>query len=199
MFEINARGLNCPQPVILTKKALAEHHADVRVIVDNAPASENVSRFLKGKGYTAEITTSGNDFIVTGHGEGIADTGSASTTEAPVATGRRNAVFISHNVLGGDDKELGEVLIKAFLGTLTQYDDADFPEVIGLMNEGVKLALKGTSTAEILQDYLDKGGKLLVCGTCLNHFGLMDELGVGIVSNMFEISEAMLQHNTLCM
>ena len=87
--------------------------------------------------------------------------------------------------------------MKAFLGTLTQYSDAERPEVIALMNEGVKLAVKGTSSAETLAEFEAKGGKVLVCGTCLKHFGLTELLGAGVVSNMFEIASALLDHRTL--
>ncbi|MFA5033467.1 MAG: sulfurtransferase TusA family protein [bacterium] len=55
--KIDACGLDCPQPVILTKKAL-EGMTDgvIEVIVDNKPASENVSRFAKNSGCGVELT-----------------------------------------------------------------------------------------------------------------------------------------------
>ncbi len=65
------------------------------------------------------------------------------------------------------------------------------------MNEGVTLAERDTSSAETLRDYVARGGTVLVCGTCLKHFGLMEKVGVGIVSNMFEIVSTLLACNTL--
>ena len=35
------------------------------------------------------------------------------------------------------------------------------------------------------------GVEVLVCGTCLNHFGIMDELAAGKVSNMYDIIETL--------
>ena len=195
MVEINARGLACPQPVLLTKKAVEDGADAVKVTVDNEPASGNVSRFLGTQGFTATVTRDGADYVVTGAKDGAVE----ACVAAPVETsdGVKSAVFISHQTIGGNDAVLGEVLMKAFLGTLTQYGEDERPEVIALMNEGVKLAVKDTPRAETLAEYEAKGGKVLVCGTCLKHFGLMDLLGAGVVSNMFEIASALLDHRTL--
>lgn len=194
MIKIDARGKACPTPVIMTKNALTENPDQVEVTVDNPEASQNVSRFLKSKGYTAEVRESSKEFIITGVRTSATadyDTGTEKTVKK-----LRTAVFLSHNKIGGDDPELGEVLMKSFLGTLTQYDE-ERPSVVALMNEGVKLSVKGTPTAEALQEYVDKGGRVLVCGTCLKHFGLMDKIGVGTVSNMFEIVSTLLKCNTV--
>ena len=61
------------------------------------------------------------------------------------------------------------------------------------MNEGVKLANKGTPTCEHLQEIAAKGTTVLVCGTCTNHFGITDNVGVGTISNMFEITDTLLK------
>ena len=60
------------------------------------------------------------------------------------------------------------------------------------MNEGVKLALNHTSSLDHLLA-LERGGvRILVCGTCTNHFGITADIGAGVISNMFEITEALL-------
>ncbi len=195
MIQIDARGKACPQPVIMTKNALVENPEQIETIVDNPEASQNVSRFLKSKGYSVAVAESGKDFTVKGTRTGASEIRGYEDIIPPVKS--HNAVFISHNKIGGNDEELGEVLMKAFLGTLVQYDDAERPALIALMNEGVKLAVAGTSSAETLQEFVEQGGTVLVCGTCLKHFGLMEKLGVGTVSNMFEIASALLKSNTL--
>ena len=198
MVEIDARGLACPQPVLMTKKALEDGADAVKVTVDNAPASGNVSRFLGKMGFSAAVTSDGANFVVTGAKTGAAVLAAAAAAAGCAEGGNvKTAVFISHATIGGNDAELGEVLMKAFLGTLAQYGDAERPEVIALMNEGVKLAVKGTSSAETLAEFARAGGTVLVCGTCLKHFGLMDQVGAGVVSNMFEIASALLSHRTL--
>ena len=196
MIEIDARGLACPQPVLLTKNAVEEGADAVKVTVDNEAASGNVSRFLGTKGFAATVTRDGANYVVAGaKGEAAETCECVAVSDEPADVKR--AVFISHQTIGGNDAVLGEVLMKAFLGTLTQYSDVERPEVIALMNEGVKLAVKGTSSAETLAEFEAKGGKVLVCGTCLKHFGLTELLGAGVVSNMFEIASALLDHRTL--
>ncbi|MDD2890908.1 MAG: sulfurtransferase TusA family protein [bacterium] len=63
--KIDACGLDCPQPVILTKKAL-EGITDgvIEVIVDNKPASENVSRLAKNSGCGVEFTETQGTYII---------------------------------------------------------------------------------------------------------------------------------------
>ena len=58
------------------------------------------------------------------------------------------------------------------------------------MNEGVRMALKESSARDTLAALEAKGVRILVCGTCTKHFGITDQVTVGVISNMFEISEA---------
>lgn len=193
MVKIDARGKACPTPVIMTKNAVAENPDKVEVTVDNPEALSNVIRFLKSKGYSAVGCEQGKDYVITGVRTSSAESGAC---EGQTAAALKTAVFLSHDKIGGADEQLGEVLMKAFLGTLTQYDE-ERPEVVALMNEGVKLSVRGTPGCEALQDYVSKGGRVLVCGTCLKHFDLMEKIGVGTVSNMFEIVSTLLKHRTV--
>ena len=59
MNNIDARGLSCPQPVLLTKKAVDAKPEALTIMVDNETAKGNVLRFLKNAGYTVEVETSG--------------------------------------------------------------------------------------------------------------------------------------------
>ena len=45
VIHVDARGCACPEPVIKTKKAIAQEHDEVEVLVDNKTALENVKRF----------------------------------------------------------------------------------------------------------------------------------------------------------
>ena len=52
VITVNASGLSCPQPVMLTKKALAENSSGrIEVLVDTATSRNNVSRFAGNKGW----------------------------------------------------------------------------------------------------------------------------------------------------
>lgn len=61
---IDARGISCPQPVLMTKKELDSQPKDIQVIVDNGAAKENVTRFAKNAGYEVEVITKEEDYIL---------------------------------------------------------------------------------------------------------------------------------------
>lgn len=185
MITVNAVGKACPEPVIMTRAAVEKGAVELEVLVDNAVAVSNVTRFLEGQGFRVQHQENGGEFKLTARREGAA----VSAGSAPRPQGKaRLAVLIAGKTLGREDKELGEVLIKGFLGTLSKLETP--PAVLALMNEGVKLALPDASTCDHLKDLERAGTKILVCGTCTNHFGVTERVGVGTVSNMFEILEA---------
>lgn len=62
--KVDARGLSCPQPVVLTKKALEASDDDLEVLVDNTTARDNVLRFAKNAGCKTEIKNSEEDYII---------------------------------------------------------------------------------------------------------------------------------------
>lgn len=67
MKEVDARGHSCPEPVIFTKKALADNPQEIVVKVDNDTSKINVERFLRVAGYEVRITQEQpNDYILSG-------------------------------------------------------------------------------------------------------------------------------------
>ncbi|NPV44168.1 MAG: preprotein translocase subunit TatB [Firmicutes bacterium] len=64
-LQIDARGRSCPEPVLLTKKAVEKSPNGVVVIVDNPTARDNVTRFGKNGGYNVDIKQDGPDYILT--------------------------------------------------------------------------------------------------------------------------------------
>lgn len=64
MKTIDARGLSCPQPVVLTRSAMKSKEDSCQVIVDNSTAKENVTRFASNMGYNVKVTENGDDFIL---------------------------------------------------------------------------------------------------------------------------------------
>jgi tRNA 2-thiouridine synthesizing protein A len=50
--KVDARGLSCPQPVLMTLSKMKELGAgEIEVIVDNEVSRENVSRAASGQGW----------------------------------------------------------------------------------------------------------------------------------------------------
>lgn len=197
MNTVDARGKQCPQPVMMTKKVIEEGAKEVKVIVDNPVAGQNVSRLLKSKGFDVVLEAENDlDIAVTGllGDKAPKEEPSPQAVETCKIRGEgKVAILISRDILGGSDRDLGEVLIKGFLGTVHQLDPSILPQTVAFMNEGVKLALKDSSTCESLVELEKKGCRILVCGTCVNHFAIADQVGVGEISNMFDITESLLK------
>ncbi|MCK8826103.1 sulfurtransferase TusA family protein [Fuchsiella alkaliacetigena] len=60
---IDARGFSCPEPVILTKRALNSlAEEELKVLVGDAAAKENVSRLARNSGYNVKIEEIDSDY-----------------------------------------------------------------------------------------------------------------------------------------
>lgn len=64
MKTIDTCGMSCPQPVLMTKKALDVEKEGIDVIVDNNTAKENVNRFMQNAGYSVEIEERDGTFVL---------------------------------------------------------------------------------------------------------------------------------------
>ncbi|PKN77241.1 MAG: sulfurtransferase-like selenium metabolism protein YedF [Deltaproteobacteria bacterium HGW-Deltaproteobacteria-10] len=189
---VNARGLGCPQPVVLAKQAI-ESHEQVMVIVDNDTALENVRRLGTKLGCDVKTEKKSDD---TYEIHLTRKAGSASSPEefvpscdaAPAKHGPF-VIVIAEDKMGRGNDELGYVLIKAFLHTIAAQTRK--PEFMIFYNTGVKLTVRGSEVLDDLQQLEREGTQLLVCGTCLNYFELKDKLAAGTVSNMYDIAETM--------
>lgn len=184
--KIDARGLSCPQPVILTKKAL-EGHNEIIVTVDNENARENVRRMAQSLGCEVKIEPGQGEF----HIHIIRGCSFEATETGPDTDSKRPVVVISSDTMGRGNEELGGVLMKSFIHTLIETSPR--PDTMIFLNTGVKQTVTGSDVIEDLQMLSDSGVKILVCGTCLNFLEIKDSLCVGIVSNMYDIAGTMLR------
>lgn len=97
-------------------------------------------------------------------------------------------ILVTNDGMGKADTELQHKLISTYLRLL---DENDYlPAVICFYTEGVKLVVEGSPVLELLESLEAKGVRLIICGTCLTHFDLRDEVQVGIVGGMTDIIEA---------
>jgi tRNA 2-thiouridine synthesizing protein A len=62
--RIDARGLSCPQPVVLVNRAVAEGNTDLEIIVDNEVARENVTRLATKRGLKTDARQEGTDIVI---------------------------------------------------------------------------------------------------------------------------------------
>lgn len=185
--EVDARGLNCPSPVIQTKKALEEiDEGVVTTIVDNEVAKENVSKLAKSMDLKVDVkqNSQGDYYIYILKEEETKTVGS----EASSPDNKEDfLILITKDKLGGGSDELGAVLMSGYLYALTE--TSSYPSSIIFLNGGVKLTVEGSQVLEAIRTLESGGVEVLSCGTCLDYFELEDKLAVGTASNMFTIAE----------
>lgn len=182
---VDAKGKPCPTPVILAKQAMAQGHAAFTVLVDNPTAVENLKRLAGNQSFEVSVREEGGAFVLDfAKGEGCATCEEAVNSPLPAA-GTDWAVFVGQDVIGGGDRELGANLMRMFFYTLAQGEDK--PGAVLFMNAGVKLPTQDEQVVEHLKALSDAGVEILVCGTCLNFYGIAEALKVGTVSNMYDI------------
>jgi len=191
---IDAKGLACPEPVILTKKAL-EQKDDVTVIVDDDIAVGNIKRLgvKLGRVVSIEKKEGGISHI---HISGTAEAGKKQAAEKGTDTLHYEScspaalvVAVSSDRMGRGNDELGYVLIRSFIHTLLTLNP--LPDTIIFYNTGVKLAARDSEVIDDLMQLEEAGVSILVCGTCTNYFGISDALGAGCISNMYDIAGTM--------
>lgn len=181
---VDALGKACPMPVILAKKEIDAGNTSFVVAVDNEVAVQNLQRLAESQGYQAQVQTKDGNFHVSFTGEGA----SAACCEE-TAKPKNWALFVGKDFIGDGSEELGTSLMTMFFYTLAESNDV--PRYILFMNSGVKLPVENDQVVEHLKALQEKGSEILVCGTCLKFFGIADNLKIGTVSNMYDISERM--------
>jgi len=200
MKVIDVLGKQCPIPVIEAKKVLAEQETDgVLVKVDNSTAVQNLERMAKGYGYTCSCIEHSPNFYEVMIGKNGKAPPEAKADESKVfhagESSNRLAVVIGSNAMGNGAEELGKILIKGFIYSLTELPLP--PRFVIFFNSGAYLTSDGANTLEDLKKLEEKGAEVLTCGTCINYFGLQDKLAVGKIVNMYEITERLASSSTV--
>ena len=189
MKEIDARGLACPAPVLQTKAVLQEEQPEaLRVVLDNAASQQNVQRFLESQGYRTVLQQQGEDYWVSASG-GTQQAPEVRPAPDNEADTRKILVLCATDRMGYGDDALGLKLMVNFVRTLKEMGP-DLWRLI-FVNNGVKLTIGGSPVLEDLRRYENGGLKILVCGTCLEHFDLLAQKQVGETTNMLDIITAM--------
>ncbi len=190
-IEINGIGLACPAPVLKTKEALeARNPAQIRVTVDNDAAAENVSRFLTYNGFAVSVDSDGRTSVIEGKRDITAgDSPLPKEMEESIQEHQKIMVMIASQTIGKGDDLLGEKLMASFLRTLKEMGE-DLWRVV-FVNAGVKFTVEGADLLGDIRTLEEQGVHVLVCGTCLTHFDLLDQKRVGETTNMLDIVTSM--------
>ena len=195
---LDCKGLPCPEPVLACKKAVESRPRSLSVQVDNEAARENVARFLTSQGYTVSWTPTGGAMTLTArpvlrdgrrfrrsrgrragmrlHGHGRGGDGAHEPQGRGVPQrrdhrqGRRGARRQTHGQFPGHAPGDGSGLWR-----------------IILVNGAVKMATTGHPCLEKLKTLEAGGVSVLVCGTCLDFFGLLEKKEAGQTTNMLDV------------
>lgn len=184
--ELNLKGLACPKPVIAVKNELNElENCVLKVIVDNSFAKENIIRFCENLGIKSNVLSEKDNEIVIQIKKGsVLEKESTKNYEL-----EDSLIFISSDKFGDGEEELGKILMKGYIYTLTEC--MPYPKNIVFANLGVKLATENEETVQNLKILEENGVEIFSCGACLDYYNLKDNLNVGKVTNMYSIVEMM--------
>ena len=188
-LTLDCQGLACPEPVIRTRTAVQNGCTDLIVLVDNEPSSQNVSRFLGRSGFAVSVEKRGEAlYAVSGHAACAACTEAEEIIQAAdvsSSSAKRTVVMLTTEFLGFGSDELGEKLMANFISTLPEMGENLWRIV--MLNGGVKLSAKPGKSLDGLKKLAASGVSILVCGTCLEYYGLLDAKEVGETTNMLDI------------
>jgi len=175
-MKIDARGLACPQPVLMAKAELDKMEEGVlTILVDNKGSSVNVKNFCESNGHTATVTEDNGVYQID-----VAK-GYECSIEEETVSDKNIVLLISGECVGSEEPELGKMLMKGFLGNLKNLDNP--PKTVIFLNNSVRMTTINEDTVAILQELADKGTEILSCGICLEYFKLVDELKAGSVTD----------------
>lgn len=190
MIKIDCTGLACPGPVLKAKEIIETQNPKSLVVkVDNPASKENVSRFLVSQGYEVHVESKEDGFYVIGSkGEDKEATQARRETEITGAE-KKILVMITSRTIGHGDEKLGISLMTNFIRTLKEM----VPNLwkIVLLNEGVKLSTEESPCLPELQELARSGVQILVCGTCLSYYNILDQKRVGETTNMLDVVTAL--------
>ena len=113
--------------------------------------------------------------------------GSGDSRGCAVSSGLVVAIY--REKMGEGDEELGKILIKAFINSLTELPTP--PKSVIFVNTGVLLASDGANTIDDLKKLEQSGTTILSCGICVEYYGIQDKIAVGSVAFMSDVIEIM--------
>jgi len=190
MIIVNCKGLICPIPLIETKRSIKESKIgdEILVEVDNETSFNNLSHFLTDNGFDFEYTQEATVYQIAFKVKELPLKIEVHKSEYKPKTNSGSYIIVfSSDYMGSGNDDLGKLLLKGYINTIEQLER--LPQEIICYNSGVALAIKGSDTAKSLKKIEGLGVKISLCGTCVDFFGLKDNLEVGSISNMLYIAE----------
>lgn len=191
MKTIDTRGLLCPKPLIMLKEALMELDPgeELKVETDNETSLKNLLSYLKDQGVDPHHSSAEEVhtllLTVPDTERSLSDPAAYCSSDLP----RDYVVCIKSEHMGEGDPELGKILMETFVDNLKLQEQ--LPTHVVLYNSGVKFALKSSPLCSSLTELEELGTRVMLCGTCVDHYGIQMDIGVGMISNMVSLTETL--------
>jgi len=191
---IDCKGLNCPLPVVNTKKYFDTIENGVAtIIVDNEIAKNNVVKFAENANLEVNVSEKDSLYNITiTKGEGQSQ---ELKIENNFEANEKFTIVVSGDKLGDGDEALGEALMKSYLFALSEADI--IPNNLVFLNSGVKLVVEDSLVLESIDKLKERGVSIYSCGLCLDFYKIKDKVQVGEITNMYAIIEMMNSSKTI--
>lgn len=181
---IDCKGLQCPVPVVQTKKYFDSiESGESTIIVDNAVAKKNIVKLAEGSGYKSVVEEKDELYFIKITKE------KSEALNIEIKAKKKFTLVVSTDKLGLGDDKLGEVLMKSYIFALSEADS--IPNDLLFINGGVKLTIDSSPVLGSLKKLVERGTNILICGVCLDFYDIKDKLSVGEISNMYTIVQLM--------
>ena len=183
--KLNCMGMACPLPVVEAKKAIDEMEDGLLEIeVDNETCVQNLRRLAAKYDFTvASESISDKEFLV-----------KMEVKKDHALNGKQEdscTVVFSSDKMGEGDEELGKNLMKSFVFALSNVDP--LPTAMVFYNRGAFLTSEDSPVLADLKNLEKAGVKIMTCGLCADYYKIKEKLGVGVISNMYEIVETQME------
>ncbi|MDO5048106.1 MAG: sulfurtransferase-like selenium metabolism protein YedF [Anaerococcus sp.] len=193
MKEIDARGIECPMPVIMAKRLVKEGLDEFKVLVDEKIAVDNLKKMAKQVSYDVLVSEENSSDFKLSFKKSVDKKASGEdlTINCKANSSDNYLVVFDDEGIGNGDPEFSKKLLESFLLALSEADN--LPKYVICYNKGVFLTSLRENTIEDFKKLEEAGVKILSCGLCLDYYKLKDDLKVGSISNMYEIVDLMTQ------
>ncbi|SHO58209.1 sulfurtransferase-like selenium metabolism protein YedF [Vibrio quintilis] len=171
--KIDVRGMEHDQAFTQLEQMIqAGHSGSLEILCSGKEITNELIGVLSQHGATCDV-------LVAEEGQTIIASFSVQSVM------KQKSYIVGSDTLGKGDDVIGSKLMNAFFNVSSEYDQV--PASVFFMNTGVKLCIEGAPALEALKKLAEKGTEILVCGTCLDFFGIKDKLAVGQVGTMHDL------------
>ena len=196
-MQLDCRNLNCPEPLLRTKKALGELKIgeSLEILVNDVAPRENIKRFLSKNGFEAQISQAGADTLIkTVKTDELKDESIDDIYCSVTAPKRGKVIFLNEEQCGSGP--IGKSLLAKFLGAALSLDEK--PVKVICVNNAVHITTnRGHECFEAIKKLNEAGAEILSCGSCLEGYKLVDKLAIGEISNAYEIMDVLSKYEVI--